>query len=232
MPRPFVFTPSHFIRSRSGVLRHLEHLDSTIEKVTVENPEQIPKDREYIVIVPCHMEISESFLRDTPANVIFIIGDGLGEVMSASDTNVLATQSRKCFYIRTPGPYQYPTFSDRRFSNWHFRHLFYNGEEWESDDLTFDEYFKKAITNQSVTEPDWSTLFERAFEKGLELRKANIEHYMLNAIEAIPVMIKHGHKERDFFGISDDIMEELNKRCPTNVRWVKREDHVFLTISF
>lgn len=232
----FTFLPEHFILSETGVLRQLESADC--KEATIRDVDKIPRDREYIVMVPKDVEVSKEFLRCTPDNVVFVIDDGLYRpYSSASDKNVKATWSRKCFFIRDGF---YRAFTDSRLPGLDLMNIFYDPlrEIWRSDHLTLKEYFakvmpKSSLESQPVAEhTDWNKCFESAFNAGLERRKKRVAEYLTKAVQVIPNMIENGKREQDFSCIPDDILEELNKQSPTNVKWVKNETgNVLLTIT-
>lgn len=240
MPK-FVFSAQYFIRSRDGVLRHLE--GSSFTKVSVFQIDQIPTYREYIVYVPKDTKVSKKFLKDTPANVVFVIDDENGS-LCASDDNIKATQSRKCFYIRKSDG---DTFTDGRFPGLYLQHLIHNGHAWECDYLTFAGYFDKVISKtlsvkvsqqrrdaimKQLESTNWHEPFENALVKGLELQEKSIENYLKKAIEVIPKMVEQGKYEMNFYEISDVIVNELSKYSPENVKWVRKANgNVFLVVS-
>lgn len=137
--KTFVFTPEHFIRSSNGILNELESTDWTTKRASIINPWKIPRDKEYIVVVPGKISVSESLLKDTPDNVVFVVKDSHG--CSPTTDIVRSSRSFKCFYTRI---HEY-AFSDRRFPGLRFRHIYYNGYTWGHDDLTLEEYFRQVI---------------------------------------------------------------------------------------
>lgn len=213
----FTFTPEHFIESETGILLQLESM--YFKKASVVNPEKIPKDREYIVVVARNVKVSKKFLKDTPDNVVFVINDS--RIFCAADKNVRISQSRKCFYDRDGDK---DAFTDSRFPGLLLRHLFYDGTSWDGDNLTLVEYFerimpKKSLDDSSTTK--WDTLFENAFKKGLALKEEHIENYLTKSMEAIPEMIIHDQKEKKIDDIPDNIVKLLNEMGLKNVKWSK-----------
>lgn len=222
----FTFTSMHFIESRDGIMRQLE--SERFKEASCVDLHEIPRDREYIVIVPKRTKISRNLLRNSLVNVIFILDDC--GYSCASDKNVKATQSRKCFYIRMDSA---GGFTDSRLPGLRLMHGFYKDSKFFHDMLTLDEYFKRAIS--TPCSPDkpatCNALFESAFKKGYELRQNTIKSYLKNAIKSIPNMINDDQRELVFPG-KPGIIDELNARSPKNVKWFSRDDHIVLSIDY
>lgn len=239
----FTFTPGHFISSNDGVLRELEYVD--VVKATVVSPDLIPKDREYIIIVPQRVKVSKKLLCDTPDNVVFIINDSITfSYIFSPDNNIRDTKSHKCFYIHHGNT----AFTDSRLLGLELKHIYYSGIKWCADDLTLSEYFERVMPKKDfVTETDnrskiseqvsaknWDTLFENAFKEGYKLREEYSDSYLERAIKAIPNMIKYGKREQVFILYADDdLLEVLNEKSPKNVKWSRSStDHTMLSIDY
>lgn len=226
----FTFIPEHFIASKNGVLRQLE--SARCEKARVNGVEHIPRDREYIVIVPKNVEVSKKFLRDTPNNVVFVIVGGI----CANCKNIGATKCRKCFYVRTGCV---NTFTDDRLPGLELSHVYYDVFGWTGDNLTLVEYFKKVLPKPKLSdrmkemtyESKWNTLFENAFKEGLEIREKSIEDYLNQSVKDIPKMIACCQKEK-VYDIPVCMIDSLNSIGLKNVKWFKRDDCVVLSIVF